>query len=181
VCGKGAGAAVVTSLARYTVRAVATEAESPADVLRKLNSSLLSHGEERFCTAVYAGIECGPGGGPLLTVSLGGHPAPLLATPSGEVRPIGRPGDLLGLLDDVVLADEAVELRSGDAVLFFTDGVSEARRGREFFGEDRLAALLSDVRAHAADAITGRIVDRVLGFQDGVPRDDIALVTLRVP
>ncbi|GGQ05451.1 histidine kinase [Actinomadura coerulea] len=181
VCGKGVEAAVVTSLARYTVRAVATEAESPADVLRKLNSSLLGHDAERFCTAVYAGIESGPGGGPLLTVSLGGHPAPILAASSGEVRPIGRPGDLLGVLDDVVLTDETVELRSGDAVLFFTDGVSEARRDREFFGEDRLAGLLSDARASDAGAITARIVDRVLGFQDGVPRDDIALVTLRVP
>lgn len=181
VCGKGAEAAVVTSLARYTVRAVATEAESPADVLRRLNSSLLGHDAERFCTAVYAGIESGPGGGPLLTVSLGGHPAPILAATSGEVRPIGRPGDLLGVLDDVVLTDETVELRSGDAVLFFTDGVSEARRDREFFGEDRLAGLLSDARALDAGAITARIIDRVLGFQDGVPRDDIALVTLRVP
>ncbi|MEV3925691.1 SpoIIE family protein phosphatase [Actinomadura coerulea] len=181
VCGKGAEAAVVTSLARYTVRAVATEAESPADVLRKLNASLLGHDAERFCTAVYAGIESGPGGGPLLTVSLGGHPAPILAASSGEVRPIGRPGDLLGLFDDVVLTDETVELRSGDAVLFFTDGVSEARRDREFFGEERLAGLLSDARAFDAGAITARIIDRVLGFQDGVPRDDIALVTLRVP
>lgn len=181
VCGKGAEAAVVTSLARYTVRAVATEAESPADVLRKLNASLLGHGAERFCTAVYAGIESGPGGGPLLTVSLGGHPAPILAASSGEVRPLGRPGDLLGLLEDVVLADESVELRSGDAVLFFTDGVSEARRGREFFGEDRLAGLLSDVRDLDAGGITGRVVDRVLDFQEGMPRDDIALITLRVP
>ncbi|MEU9844557.1 SpoIIE family protein phosphatase [Actinomadura sp. NPDC048032] len=180
VCGKGAGAAVVTSLARYTVRAVATEAESPADVLRKLNSSLLGHGAERFCTAVYAGIEYGPRGKPLLTVSLGGHPAPLLVASSGEVRRVGRPGDLLGILDDVVLADESVELRSGDSVLFFTDGVSEARRDREFFGEDRLAGLLSDARGLDAGAITGRIVDRVVGFQNGVPRDDIALVTLRV-
>ncbi|MEV0664018.1 PP2C family protein-serine/threonine phosphatase [Actinomadura luteofluorescens] len=181
VCGKGAEAAVVTSLARHTVRAVAAEAGSPAGVLRRLNSSLLRHGGERFCTAVYAGIERGPGGGPLLTVSLGGHPAPILATAAGEVRPVGRPGDLLGLFEEVVLADEAVELRSGDAVLFFTDGVTEARRGRECFGEDRLGALLSDVRTLDADGITGRIVDRVLGFQEGVPRDDIALVTLRVP
>ncbi|NDU76396.1 SpoIIE family protein phosphatase, partial [Actinomadura sp. DSM 109109] len=180
-CGKGAGAAGVTSLARHTVRAVAPETASPAGVLRRLNASLLAHGGERFCTAVYAGIERALGGGPLLTVACGGHPAPLLATAAGEVRPLGRPGDLLGVLDEVELTDEAVELRSGDAVLFFTDGVSEARRDLEFFGEERLAALLADVRALGAEAVTCRIVDRVLEFQDGVPRDDIALVTLGVP
>ncbi|MEU8121205.1 SpoIIE family protein phosphatase [Spirillospora sp. NPDC049024] len=181
VCGKGVEAAVVTSLARHTVRAVATEADSPAGVLRRLNSSLLRPRAERFCTAVYAGIERGPGGGPLLTVSLGGHPAPLLGTAAGEVRSIGRTGDLLGVFEDVVLADEAVELRSGDAVLFFTDGVSEARSDAELFGEERLADLLSEVRALDADGITARVADRVLDFQDGVPRDDIALVTLKVP
>ncbi|WP_141583246.1 SpoIIE family protein phosphatase [Actinomadura sp. WMMA1423] len=182
VCGKGVEAAVVTSLARYTVRAVATEAESPADVLRRLNSSLLDHGTERFCTALYAGIERGPDGGPFLTVALGGHPAPLLATPDGKVRPIGRPGDLLGVFDEVDVSDASVELRSGDAVLFFTDGVTEARRDQEeLLGEERLADLLSGVRTLRAAEITGRIVNAVLDFQQCVPRDDTALVALKVP
>ena len=60
----------------------------------------------------------------------------------------------------------------------FTDGVTEARREREFFGDERLAALLAELRHDDAGTIAQQISDEVVGFQDGLPRDDLALVVL---
>ena len=66
-------------------------------------------------------------------------------------------------------------------VLFFTDGVTEARRDAEFYGDDRLLRLLGTLRHQDAGTIAERIGEEVVGYQGGLPRDDIALVVLRVP
>jgi sigma-B regulation protein RsbU (phosphoserine phosphatase) len=87
----------------------------------------------------------------------------------------------LGVLDAVDLPETTVELVPGDVVVFHTDGVTEGRRGREFFGDERLDRLLSSCRDRDADAIASRIVEEVLAFQSGHPRDDIALVVVKVP
>ncbi|HEX2316045.1 MAG TPA: SpoIIE family protein phosphatase [Thermomonospora sp.] len=179
VCGKGAEAAVVTSLARYTVRAVATESERPSGVLRRLNTALVRQRTERFLTAVYARLRRESGGSFQLTVSLGGHPAPLHASADGRVRKIGREGDLLGILDEVSVSDSTVTLLPGDAVLFFTDGVEEARSEREFFDEHRLTELLAASGDLTARGVADRLLHRVLAFQDDLPRDDIALIVLK--
>jgi sigma-B regulation protein RsbU (phosphoserine phosphatase) len=179
VCGKGAEAAVVTSLARYTVRAVAAEDRRPSTILRKLNAALLRQGTDRFCTAVYVRVHRGPGGRFRLTVCLGGHAAPLRVTADGTVSAVGRPGHLLGVLDEVNLVDDSLRLDSGDTLLLFTDGVNEARGGGEFFDEARLRGLLSESCGLDAQAITDRIMERVLAFQDDRPRDDVAIVALK--
>jgi phosphoserine phosphatase RsbU/P len=74
-----------------------------------------------------------------------------------------------------------VTLSPGDVVLFFTDGVTEARRGAEFYDDERLLHTLDRLRPEDAGTIAERVCDEVVGFQDGSPRDDIALVVLRVP
>ncbi|MEU8249128.1 SpoIIE family protein phosphatase [Nonomuraea sp. NPDC048916] len=181
VCGKGAEAAVVTSLARHTVRAHAAEVKEPAAVLRELNTALVRQRADRFCTVVYTRVHRDRPGVFSLTVSLGGHPQPLRVRANGEVTPIGCPGTVLGLFDDVTVCDETVELAPGDAVLLFTDGVTEARDGTDLFDEHRLTSLLAGARALDAQGIADRIVEAVLAFQDGLSSDDIALFVLKAP
>jgi sigma-B regulation protein RsbU (phosphoserine phosphatase) len=96
------------------------------------------------------------------------------------VATVGRPGTVLGAVDRPTLHDTTVELRQGDVVLMFTDGVTEARRDREFFDDNRLAALLAELRREDAATIAQRIGDEVVDFQRGLPRDDLALVVLRI-
>ncbi|RSN68199.1 PP2C family protein-serine/threonine phosphatase [Actinomadura sp. WAC 06369] len=181
VSGKGAEAAVVTGLARHTVRAVAAESPRAADVLHRLNGAVLRDRSERFCTAVYAVIEERPDGSPpRVTIAVGGHPPPLRVARDGAVTALGTVGNLLGLLDEVRVADVSVELDPGDALLFYTDGVTEARGdGIDFFEEERLAELLARSRTLGAQGIADRIAEAVVEFQDGVPRDDIAVVALK--
>jgi sigma-B regulation protein RsbU (phosphoserine phosphatase) len=180
VCGKGAAAATVTALARYTVRAAAVRSRKPSAILSLLNAALIRQGSERFCTVVYARVRV-EGHRVRLTVASGGHWLPLRVTPAGTVSEIGAAGSLLGVFDDAQLRDTKATLDPGDAVVLFTDGVVEARRGDDMLGHERLHEVLRDCGLATAEEITGCVMDAALGFQDGQPRDDIAVVVLRVP
>jgi len=179
VCGKGAGAATVTALARYTVRAAAARSRRPRTVLGLLNDALIRQGSERFCTVVYARFRLGER--TRITVGSGGHWLPLLVGADGAIREIGRTGTVLGVVDDPRLDDSTVELAAGEAVVFFTDGVVEARRGIDLFGHERLQSLLATMAGRSASDVTTAVVDAALEFQEGLPVDDIAVVVVRVP
>ena len=179
VMGKGVGAASVTSLMRHATRAAAVGARQPAPVLRLLNEALHRHDTDRFCTAVYARVRIREES-TTLTVASAGHPLPLLVPADGPPRPVGRPGTLLGVLPEIDVWDVAVELDPGDAVVFFSDGVTEGRHDGDFFGDLRLAETTAGRDATAA-SLAERLVETVVEFQAGLPRDDIAVVVLRVP
>jgi phosphoserine phosphatase RsbU/P len=181
VRGKGVEAATVATLARHTLRAAAMRTNRPKIALETLHETLEREPTERFCTAVFGRVRRTSGDGARLVVACGGHPLPLRATPGGDVVPIGRYGSLLGVLHGPTYVDTTVDLHAGDAVLFYTDGVPEGRRGREFYGEHRLAECLRRTRSGGAQAVADGIVEDVVAFQDGAPRDDIAVVVLAVP
>jgi phosphoserine phosphatase RsbU/P len=181
VRGKGVEAATVGVLARHTLRAAAMRTSRPKLALQTLHQTLEREPTERFCTAVFARVRRTSPGRFRLVVACGGHPLPLLASADGSVTPIGRHGSLLGVLDHPSFVDTTVHLQVGDAVVLYTDGVPEGRRGREFYGEERLAERVQSRRADGAAAVAEGIVEDVVAFQDGVPRDDIAVVVLAVP
>ena len=178
VQGKGVEAAAVTALARHTIRAAAVREASPAAVLRVLNGLLVSDATSRFCTVALAKLVCGETCE--VTVAVAGHPLPLYLTPGSAPVGIGQEGTLLGLFDDPEVADESISLDRASEILFYTDGVTEARGPAGWFGD---AALRGSMKVHSGSAqslVTGVLAD-VLDFQGGVPRDDIALVAVRVP
>ncbi len=177
VCGKGAEAAVVTALARHTVREQAMEHASPAVVLRRLNEGLRRSDAPRMCTALIGRLHRS-GSGWDVTLSIAGHPLPLLRTATGVVAPVGASGVLLGALPDVLVTDTHIPLAAGELLLIYTDGVTEARRDGEFYGEERLQQGLEREHASAASAVDGLTAD-VLAFQAGFARDDIVVVGLR--
>jgi phosphoserine phosphatase RsbU/P len=182
VCGKGAEAAGITALARYTARAAAMRTRQPRLVLATLNEALLRQNASRFCTVVYARLRVGPEGTPVrMTIASGGHPLPVRVGAAGPPATVGTPGPLLGVFDDAAVPETTIELAPGDVVVFHTDGVTEGRRGREFFGDARLHRLLAASRDQDADAIATRVVQEVLAFQSGQSRDDIAVVLVKVP
>jgi PAS domain S-box-containing protein len=180
VCGKGAPAAALTGIARHTVRAAAVRERSPKAILRTLNQALLRQMiERRFCTVAVGRLETAPGGA-RLTVCCGGHPPPLLIRRDGTVEEAGTPGTLLGIYEHVQLSDHTVELEPGDAVVFYTDGVTEERRQGHMFGEERLGQLLRSSAGLSAAGIADRIERAVLEFTPGPPADDVAVIVLRL-
>jgi serine phosphatase RsbU (regulator of sigma subunit) len=187
VCGKGVEAAKVTALARYTLRAEATQRVSPAAVLARLNSALLDQrGADRFLTAAYATFRTTDAGvaGRLCTA---GHPAGLIRRADGRVQPVGKHGTLLGIISEVKLVDVRFRLEPGDALLLFTDGASEARAPadgpgpRPEFGTAALAAVLASCTGLDATEIVQRVGRAVADHTGGWASDDTALLVLRVP
>ncbi|MDP9457325.1 MAG: SpoIIE family protein phosphatase [Actinomycetota bacterium] len=183
VSGKGPEAAAVLALARYTIRAAAMHRTRPASVLADLNEAMLRHGREResgkFCTVAYARLQP-DGRGARVSVSRGGHPAPMLLRADGEVRPIGYAGRAMGIFADPKLTEQEARLEPGDALVFFTDGVTEARApDGTFFGEDRLADLLRSSPGLDAESLAARLGEVVCEFQEGDLHDDIAILVLR--
>ncbi|WP_433250186.1 PP2C family protein-serine/threonine phosphatase [Streptosporangium sp. CA-135522] len=180
VCGKGVEAAVVTSLARYTLRAAPIRQSRPSEILAALNEMLLAERTDRFLTAVYAQVHRDARERFRLTLSLGGHPPAVHVSRRG-ITMIGRPGTVLGVLDAVELHDVTVELAPGDVVVFYTDGVVEGRGSGGFFGEERMRETLAASRDEGAAAIAENLMGEVMAFQSGLPSDDIAIVVLKIP
>jgi serine phosphatase RsbU (regulator of sigma subunit) len=180
VCGKGAEAAALTAMVRYTIRAEAVHHSSPGAVLGQLNDAILRHHDDgRFCTVLHGRVTVEPGRARIV-IAGGGHPPPLVRRASGAVETVPCAGPLLGIVPDVVHPDVAIELGPGDALVCFTDGVTEGRRAGGLFGERRLAEEIA-AAADGADAIADRVVGAVLDFQGGRTHDDLALLVLRVP
>ena len=185
VCGKGTGAAAVTALARYTVRAAAMRQEDPSQILALLNEALLTQRDDRrFATVLYGRVS-GNGNGNGTPVSFefasGGHPLPLVLTADNGSREVGAPGTLLGVVGDPSLRDDSVSLGPGDAVVLYTDGVTDAGAPERVWTPDELAATIGSTAGLDADAIAEQVLRKALGGVDGEPRDDIAIIVLKVP
>ncbi|CAA9519643.1 MAG: Serine phosphatase RsbU, regulator of sigma subunit [uncultured Rubrobacteraceae bacterium] len=182
VRGKGAEAAAVTALARYTIRAVTMSNDLPSAILSGLNEAMVRQlPEDRFCTAACARLEPlddDPGVG--VDVSRAGHPPPLVVRADGTVEEISCPGRALGVFPDAELGDTHMRLMPGETMVFYTDGVTEARSpDGSFFGEERLRRFVAvHADEHAAD-LAAELKSAVLKFQEGYARDDLALLVLR--
>jgi len=181
VCGKGAEAAAITAIARYTLRASVLHNTRPAGVLVELNEALLRQGlDYRFCTVLYASVTPRPEGGAEVVLATGGHPLPLVLRAGGEVETAGRPGTLLGVVPDPEISEERVLLEPGDALVLYTDGVVEASPADEALAPERLAALLRRQAGRDAGEIAEAVEAAALAVQDGRLRDDVAVVVLQV-
>jgi len=179
VTGKGPGAAAITSLARYTMRTAAQYEDDPTAMLRRLNATLGSDPERRqICTAVCVEVrppadgEAGVG----LQVVCAGHPSPLLVAADGEVRPVGRPGTLLGAFPEGRWTVAGLALGAGDALVLYTDGVTDTRGPSGRFGTERLEALLRAIGPADAETIAVGIDTALQEF--GEQRDDVAVLVL---
>ena len=166
-------------MARYTIRAVAASERNPSRILRTLNQVILNEGTDRFATVSLARVQLHDGVAQL-AVSSGGHPMPYIVRASGEVQAAECPGNLLGVFPEPELQDYLGHLAPGDMVVFYTDGVSEERAGDVVFGESYLVPLLRDCAGLDADSVAGRIEQAVVEFRQQEPRDDVAILVLRI-
>jgi PAS domain S-box-containing protein len=179
VRGKGADAAAITALLRYSIRTAAVREDRPSAVLRIVNEALLrTEPGDDFCTAVYACLDV-RGETPTLELAVGGHPPPLRLRPGAGVTAVGARGTLLGAVDRPVLEDAEVGFSAGDVLLLYTDGVTESRTPDGLFGMDRLATLLGTCAELAADAIARRVESAVVDQPGHVAVDDVALLVVR--
>ena len=183
VCGKGPEAAAVTALARYTLRATAMTEKVPSRILATLNEAMLRQRDDRrFSTVLYASLDLRRSGQRLRFAS-GGHPLPLLVRAGGETGEVGTPGTLLGIVPDPELRDDEVALAPGDAVVLYTDGVTDSAAPDRVLEPEDLGAALRDAQLDSADAIAERVLRLAVGdgnSNGAAPRDDIAILVIKV-
>ena len=177
VSGKGISASILMAHLQVILRGLAAAGAPLAELLAAANrifceSTLASH----YATAVIGRLD--PGG----AVELGnaGHWSPLLRA-GGRVRALPATGLPLGMFCDARYGVERFELAPGDALVLYTDGLSESRNGDgEEYGSERLASLLEHADGTAAaDLVEACLADLAAFTGGGAPGDDLAVMALR--
>ncbi len=175
VSGKGVRAAMRTAMAKYMLRGYAYEDPSPASVVERVNAALVQEREtDGFATLFYGVLDCR---GYSLVFANAGHEPPLCRTgSSGEVVELSTGGTALGIAEDCKYAQESVRLSSGDRLLLYTDGVTEARGERDVFGLNRVEEILVSACDKPPAAFIEDLLERVQEFCGSRLRDDVALL-----
>ena len=180
VCGKGQDAAAMTGAARHAIRALAHVHDTPGDVLAATNEVLVAEDyDDRFVTASLAFLRQREHH---VQVQLGscGHVGPAVVRADGRVEILEGDGLPLGLFEDIQPGRLELELRSGDVLFFYTDGVTEARSADLSFFEDRLADALAAVAGQSASKIVRAVQELVTSFSAGELKDDVTILAVRV-
>jgi hypothetical protein len=178
VSGKGLGAALLMAKLQATLRAIATDAESPKSIGERANKILCRDGlPGRFATLIY--LEIKPDAGDVEIMNAGHMPA-IAARESSveELPPVALP---LGVGPDAAFFDQQIAAAQGDMLLAYSDGLTEARnRSGEFFGEGRVRDLITRLRARSAAEAGRHILNEVESFVgDERLDDDLSLAVLK--
>jgi serine phosphatase RsbU (regulator of sigma subunit)/pSer/pThr/pTyr-binding forkhead associated (FHA) protein len=178
VSGKGTGAALLMTVLRAAVRAHWTE-PSLADAVSRINRTVCQNvPSSKYVTFFLASLD--PASGRLEFVNAGHNP-PILVRAAGEVEKLSSGGLVLGIFESVVYEGGSVEMRAGDTLIVYSDGVTETwDPDGEEFGEDKLVALAVAGRAAGADALQNAILCEIERFEQGArATDDRTLVVLK--
>jgi PAS domain S-box-containing protein len=179
VCGKGPRAAAVTALARHTLRTAAALGLTPTQMLDTLHAALRQQPSgSDMCTVCLVTLER-HSTTVQLSVTLAGHPPPLIIDANGERRQIGTPGTLLGVLDPIDISEVDVELEPDQTLLLYTDGLPEADRKGMQLGEQTLFEPGVEGPSSTLGGLLSQIERAALRRANGRLRDDIALLALR--
>ncbi|MBM7774473.1 serine phosphatase RsbU (regulator of sigma subunit) [Actinokineospora baliensis] len=177
VCGRGAPATALTGLARHTLETVLAEGGPAAHALDILNRKMLRDRITRFLTIATVTLHPGPHGQQRVETHSAGHPAPLIVRRDGTVDPTACRGRLVGVLPDLDLHPATDDLRPGDLLILFSDGLIEARdTDGGFYGDTELAHTLTRTR----DLPLTALVDALLaGAGRYHVNDDVAVLAVR--
>jgi sigma-B regulation protein RsbU (phosphoserine phosphatase) len=172
VVGRGAAAASLTAMARYTLRTAGSLVGTPTMGLARLNENLRERGDMALCTAAIVLLRDGTNEASLVSA---GHPLPYLIR-RGEVAQVGRTGPLLGAFEHGHWLPASLALEPGDVLVLYTDGVLDAKGDDDRFGEERLERALAG--AASADGAVERIRTALREFAGGEQDDDTAVLAL---
>jgi GAF domain-containing protein len=177
VCGKGVQAATKTSAIKHSLRGMVAMGAGPAQALTEMNRLVAESRDPADIVTTWVGfVDLASGE---LTWADGGHPPALLRRAhTRQIERLEVTGPLLGAVVAADYTESRVKLGTGDTVLLYTDGVTEARRGSQFFGEGRLRRALR--RGDSAQDAVDSLLDALGDFCGGALRDDAAALVVQV-
>lgn len=180
VTGKGVPAAMFMAVGRTLFRAASDDNDSPAQLLRRINDLILRDNHSPlFLSAFYATLDTRNG---RLIYASAGHEAPLwLHGQSGEVTELPVRGMVLGAFGAAQFTEQTAVLSPGDALIIYTDGVTEARDGnRGFFGEESLLTAIATAPSYSAADLVQQVITAVASFTGNMPQtDDLTTVVVK--
>jgi sigma-B regulation protein RsbU (phosphoserine phosphatase) len=180
IAGKGLPAALLMSNLQAAVRAFAQESSAPASVCGSVNRLLCRNmASGRFATFCYARIDAA---GRRILYANAGHNPPILIRPDGSVARLTEGGMVLGVFPENAYEQAELPLGPGDRLLFYTDGITEARNpAGDEYDEERLTAAAVAARAQPVEAMKDALLAGVNDFTGGVFEDDATLIVVGIP
>jgi sigma-B regulation protein RsbU (phosphoserine phosphatase) len=179
VSGKGIPAALIMAAFRASLKAEIRNNFAIRAILMKVNNLLFESLERNnYVTAIYSVLDSK---NRVLTFSNAGHNPPLLRRTNGQIQDLREGGLALGTFANSAYEERPVSLESGDILLFYTDGVTEAKnKADEEFGLTRLLQCLEDSKGQSAKNIINFIVDRTRAFASREKEmDDLTLIVIK--
>lgn len=184
VSGKGIGGAIMMSVCRSVLRAHAPRHPSPSEALKLVNQVLSEDvSEDMFISVLYMVLNLVSRE---IVVARAGHERPILSSADGAIRVIDSPGIAIGLADretfERALSDVHVQLKPGDVVVAYTDGITEAMNARgEEWGMDSFLDAVRVAARDGASSVLNNVRQRLERFVGTHPQyDDMTLVALHV-
>jgi len=181
VSGKGLPAAIFMALSKVVIHVNATWHPRPVDVMTDANATITAESKtSMFVTAFYGIID--PGTHLFTYVNAGHNPPMIVQVEGGAVHELEPTGIALGILENTRYHEQMIPLRSGDIIILYTDGVTEATNAaEELFSEERLRNIILRNRSLSATGLTKEILDSINQFSSGQPQsDDITLFIVKV-
>jgi len=179
VSGKGVAAALLAAMAQGAMQVQFASNLPLTEVISSLNKALVQRSASNRFITLFCGVLDLEGH---FTYINAGHNLPILARTTGETEMLTTKSVLLGAFDFIEYKPRQTRLNSGDVVVIYTDGVTEAVNAKnEMFSDERLEELVKQSVNLSAEEIKQRILDEVLSFTSGLPQgDDITLIVLKM-
>lgn len=177
IAGKGLEAAALTSLLKNTIRAHAAERPASPDTVLALTNDIVRRvtPTESFATAFLGTLDTKTGE---LTYTNAGHPTAFIVAPGGGLTELPSNSPLIGVLEAPGFARSMARLDAGTVLVAYTDGVTEARSGKRFYGQPRVADVLSGAGSTDPAHVVRDLVDDIVHYTGNRLSDDLAILAV---
>jgi serine phosphatase RsbU (regulator of sigma subunit) len=152
------------------------EEHSPASILSKVNNCVYKAAPLSSFTTVFLAILNTASG--KLTYCSAGHPPAIIRRPTARASILAAGSPPIGIFDELSYGEQETKLEAGDVLFAYTDGLIEARRDRELFGEKRLMKLIKELKSVPAPELPDTVYGRAFDFSEGKLVDDIAILAI---
>jgi sigma-B regulation protein RsbU (phosphoserine phosphatase) len=182
IMGKGLPAGLIMSNMQGALRILAEECSSPGLLINRVNRWLCRNVPvTKFISLTCIAIESGPAAQAELTYANAGHCPTIILRTDGSIDRLEATGTVLGVHEDLMCDERSTLLHSGDLLVLYTDGVTEARNSHdEMFEEERLIEFVSNHRSNSLEALLEGLIDEVKSFSESEDlADDLTVIALR--